>query len=123
MAKKSSVGVPGKVLHSQAREIVANVLLFMQEEAKDGIKIPLANYKERLLAATKIGEFSYKKVKKEAKEISLGIKSKFSSPKKNPNRPAPKRDLREGELESIRSIIYDFYIIEKRQPALQSNKD
>lgn len=59
---KSTEGVRGKVLHSQTREVISNVLDFMKEESKNGIKIPLSNFKERLLAATKIGEFSYKKL-------------------------------------------------------------
>lgn len=59
---EKKVGVCGKVLHSQAREIVANVINFMKQEATNGNPvIPLENFKKRVLAATGIGEFSLPK--------------------------------------------------------------
>ncbi|KAF5282670.1 hypothetical protein FQA39_LY17530 [Lamprigera yunnana] len=47
------IGVCGKILRSQAREIVANIIEFMTQETKEGLTIPLSNFKERILAATR----------------------------------------------------------------------
>lgn len=91
----------------------------MTKEAKEGVTIPLSNFKERILAATKIGEFTYRKVTSEMKDISQGKATKFSSPKKNTRRPNPKSNLYQGELEQIKSIIHNFYIIKKRVPTLK----
>lgn len=67
----------------------------MQEETKDSIKIPVANFKEIMLAATKIGESNYKQRKKRSQRNLFGNKNKFSSPKKkSQNRPPPKWDVR-----------------------------
>ena len=112
---EKKVGVCGKVLHSQAREIVANVINFMKQEATNGNPvIPFENFKKRVLAATGIGEFSYRKVQKESQEIAASSNSKFRSPRKNINRPKPKSNLSEGETETIRSIIHNYCILEKK---------
>ena len=70
---EKKVGVKGKVVHSQAREIIANVMKFMKREADNGSPlVPLSNFKARVLAATGIGETSYRKIQKEAQEIEEG---------------------------------------------------
>lgn len=116
---KTTFGRNGKVLHSQAREIIANVLTFMKEEAENGITIPLANFKERLLAATKIGEYSYRQICKESLLVKSGQRQTFSSPGKKRNVTSPKSELCEGQLETIRGIIHDFPVIEKKFPSLK----
>lgn len=116
---KKSVGVKGKILRSQAREIIANVLQFMREEAEHGLKIPLANFKKRLLEATKISDKCYRKIQKEAEDVQTGAAPSFSTPRKNRPRSSPKSSLSEGEMEAIRSIIHNYSIIEKRQPSLK----
>lgn len=44
MAPKK-IGVKGKPLTSQTREIIDNVSKFMENEAKGGLQIPLKNYR------------------------------------------------------------------------------
>jgi hypothetical protein len=61
-SSKKNVGIKGKVLHTQAREIIANVIKFMQEV--DGPKIPLKNVREWVLAATGISKKSYLQINK-----------------------------------------------------------
>lgn len=39
------IGIKGKIIKSQAREIINNVIKFMQQEAENGIQIPLSNYR------------------------------------------------------------------------------
>lgn len=119
MANKSFIGIKGKVLRSQARELIANVMQFMQEEAEQGLKIPLKNFKERILAATKISESSYRRIQKEAKDIESGKSLTFSSPRKKRPRSSPKKNMLEGEIETIRSIIHNYSILEKKQPTLK----
>jgi hypothetical protein len=105
---------PGKIINSQTREVIAKVMKFMKEEATNGIQIPVANFKARVLAATGIG-----RIQKEAQRVAIGEIPKFTSPKKNRKRATPKSDLQEGEIQAIRSIIHNFCITEKRQPTLR----
>lgn len=119
MSTKKSIGIKGKVIHSQAREVIASVLQFMKEEAEHGLKIPLTNFKERLIAATNISESTYRKIKTEADNILTGKTTSFTSPRKSRPRSNPKSDLNEGQIEAVRSIIHNFYIMEKRRPTLK----
>ncbi|RZC22672.1 hypothetical protein BDFB_011000, partial [Asbolus verrucosus] len=83
-----------KILHSQAREIIANVLTFMKNEAEQFTKT-IANYK-RVMAATGISEKMYKTIVKEAKDVNTGASTSFLSPRKQ--RPRKKtHELVEGE--------------------------
>jgi hypothetical protein len=86
----------------------------MKQEAANGTAIiPLANFKARLIAATKISESSYRRIAKEASDVASGAVPCFSTPGKNRKRDCPKSKLCDGEIETIRSIIHNFYIIEK----------
>ncbi|KAK9737059.1 hypothetical protein QE152_g11004 [Popillia japonica] len=77
----------GRILHSQAREIIANVLQFMKDEAANKCcTIPITNFKERLIAATKIAERTSRDIVKEADDVRLGAASGFSSPSKKRKR-------------------------------------
>jgi hypothetical protein len=69
MATPKKVGVPGKGIHSQTKEVIANVLKFMREEAEKGITIPLANFKQRLITATGISDKLYRKVVQEKRHV------------------------------------------------------
>jgi hypothetical protein len=84
---------PGKIINSQTREVIAKVMKFMKEEATNGIQIPVANFKARVLAATGIGENTYRRIQKEAQRVATGEIPKFTSPKKNRKRATPKSDL------------------------------
>jgi hypothetical protein len=84
---------PGKIINSQTREVIAKVMKFMKEEATNGIQIPVANFKARVLAATGIGENTYRRIQKEAQRVAIGEIPKFTSPKKNRKQATPKSDL------------------------------
>lgn len=45
IAMAATIGVKGKVLHSQAREIVDRIAKFMKTEAEAGVRIPLKHYR------------------------------------------------------------------------------
>jgi hypothetical protein len=104
MASKKGVGISGKIIHSQVIEVIANVLTFMKEEAANGPipRIPLANFKQRLIAATGISEKMYRKISKG--ELSAG--SSFSSPPKRKSLKSSPNVFCAGELSCIRDIIY-----------------
>lgn len=120
---KTIIGVRGKLLGSQAREIIANIIHFMKAEAENGALIPLTNFRERVLAATKVSESSYKRILKESNTIHSGASTSFSSPRKQRSRRSTKSTLPVGEIETIRSIIHNYHIIEKRRPTLKGIYD
>jgi hypothetical protein len=72
MASHQTFGQRGKILHSQAREIIANVIAFMKHESEcvrnnRELTIPIINYKQRVMASTGISEKMYKTITKEHK--------------------------------------------------------
>ncbi|RZB38860.1 hypothetical protein BDFB_012430 [Asbolus verrucosus] len=101
------VGVKGKTYGSQARAIIANVLEFMKEEAKEG---------SFLLAKMYTDEFE-----KEAEDVASDVIPGFSTPGKSRKRKCPKRTLCESEMESIPAVIHNYYIIERKQPTLKGS--
>lgn len=110
----------GHIIHSQAREILANVMQFMKEEARNNAcGIPLANFKERFLSATKVSEKTYRSVAKEIKDISIGASTVFSSPSRRRKRPSPKSTLMEWQTQTIRTFVHNFYLTERRRPTLK----
>ncbi|XP_056639494.1 DNA-directed RNA polymerase I subunit RPA49-like isoform X1 [Diorhabda carinulata] len=59
---KKTLGTRGRIIESQAREVIHNVFKFMRDEAQNGIKIPISNYRERVLRATGISKCTYYKI-------------------------------------------------------------
>lgn len=113
------VGVKGMVIHSQGREIIAN---FIKREAGNNESgIPLANFKARVLAATGVSKNTYASICKETENIHAGIGISFSTPHKKRPRKSPKSTLRDADISTIRSIVHNFYIHEKRRPTLNAN--
>ncbi|KAK4886753.1 hypothetical protein RN001_003024 [Aquatica leii] len=121
-SSSKKVGVRGKIIHSQGREIIANVLKFFKQEAENGVTIPLTNFKQRLLAATKISEISYRRISKESDSIERGETSSFSSPRKERPKRCTKKDVLPAEKQIIRNIIHNFYLTERRRPTLRGTK-
>ncbi|KAJ3645867.1 hypothetical protein Zmor_023490 [Zophobas morio] len=105
MPSNKKIVVKGKVIHSQAREIIANVLRFMKDEAENGEKIPLKNFRARILAGTKIGRSTYNRIQKEAHDVEV-------VPKNVENVAVQRVIIHEGEIEAIRTIIH-YAILEK----------
>lgn len=116
-AKK--IGISGKIIHSQAREVIANVLEFMKKEASGEIAIPVANFKQRLIMATGISEKTYRNICKESIKVQTQPSGFFPSPIKTKEKKSFPDSYREGQLASIRDVIYNYYIIEKRRPSLK----
>ncbi|RZB39639.1 hypothetical protein BDFB_010280, partial [Asbolus verrucosus] len=75
-----------------------------------------------LLGAAQIGENVYRRICKEAEDVASGVIPGFSTPGKSRKRKCPKRTLCEGEMDSICAVIYNYYIIEKRQRTLKGVK-
>jgi hypothetical protein len=102
-----TVGIKGKIIRSQAREIIASVLELLKKKQHMAVS---QFRKKRLLAATKISDKTYRQVTKEIAEIEYGEKFAFSSPPKKRTCFKPKSGLVQGEIETIRSIIHDFFL-------------
>lgn len=121
MASSSSTKIgKGHIIHSQAREILANVMQFMKEEAtNNSCGIPLTNFKERFLAATKVSEKTYRSVAKEMQDVSTGASISFSSPSKKRSKSSPKSTLMEWQTQIIRTFVHNFYLTEQRRPTLK----
>lgn len=105
----------GKVIHSQGREIIANVYNFMKEEAENKqVTIPLAKARQRTAAAVGVSERLVTKINgdlKKLKEDEDCETRQFSTPgKKRPNFPKRITGLDDFDKCAVRRIIYDFHI-------------
>lgn len=121
MDREKLVGVKGKPIEGQAREIINNVLIFMKKEAEGGLQIPIRNYRQRVISATGISKNTLHKIMQEAKSIQEGVSSSFSTP--YTSRPRKKRKIDAvslEDLEAIREIINNFYVVKKKRPSLKS---
>lgn len=117
-SKMSKIG-GSKVLHSQSREIVANVVKFMTDEAEKGVFIiDPKKIIERVSAATGVSKRSITRIKKEAIVVSEGSSSYFSTPKKHPVRPKPVSGIDDFDVCVIRRIVNNFYVQEKCLPTV-----
>lgn len=116
---KSKVGIGGKVLNSQSREIVSNVYKFMKEESVSGTpNIPLKKARDRTAAATGVSIRSVSRINRELTSLKVSedeVKS-FLTPNKNRKRQNPVTDLDQFDECVVRRLVYDFYITEKRLP-------
>lgn len=116
---KSKVGIGGKVLNSQSREIVSNVFKFMKEECKSGVLIPMQKARERTAAATGVSLRTVSRINREldAIKVSEGNDNKsFITPQKNRKKYKPITDLDHFDECVVRRAVYEFYISEKRLP-------
>ncbi|KAJ3664258.1 hypothetical protein Zmor_008441 [Zophobas morio] len=85
MPHDKQVGVRGRIVNSQSREVIANVLRFMKKEATKGAPvIPISNYKQRLIEATGISDRVYRQVVKDMELIEAGKLSTFTAPIRAP---------------------------------------
>lgn len=108
----------GKVLHSQSREIINNVLRFMEEEAQQGsCIIPVGKAQERTAKAVGVAERTVRRIKYQAKSVEAASIS-FSTPNNVHNKKSSVKELDDFDLCVVRRTVYDFYKIEKRVPTV-----
>lgn len=121
MSSNKTIGVSGKIIDSQARELISNVLDFMKKEATEGLTIPLTNFKQRLLLATKISDKTYRSICKEKNMLDVGAKCSFSSPKRTRRKKNSPKLFNDEQIRILKNAIYNFYVTEKKSPSLKSN--
>lgn len=116
---RSKVGIGGKVLNSQSREIVSNVYKFMKEESISGTpNIPVKKARERTAAATGVSIRSISRINKELDylRVSEDEPKAFLTPNKSRKRQKPVTDLDQFDECVVRKLVYEFYLTEKRLP-------
>lgn len=109
----------GKVVHSQSREIVANIYKFMLREARTGAPIKLKSVQERVVEATGLSLSSVRRIKNELEDIESGNSVSFSTPHKDRPRKSRKAALDRFNEEVVRRTVNDFYLVEKERPTLK----
>lgn len=114
----------GKVIHSQGREIIANVYNFMKQEAQNKeVTIPLAKARERTAAAVGVSERLVTKINsdfKKLKEDEDCETRQFSTPgKKRNNYPRRITGLDDFDKCAVRRIIYNFHLQKKCFPTVK----
>lgn len=107
-----------KVIHSQAREIISNVYLFMKREAEAGSAINLKKIGERVAEATGVSESSVRRIIRETKKIDSGASTSFSTPGKQRTKPCTKSGLDGFNEEVVRRTVHNFYITNKERPTV-----
>lgn len=116
----------GKVVHSQTREVVYNVLNFMDSEAKNGeVLIPLRKVQERTASATGVGLRTIRKIKNEGEKLTSAATSPstFSTPNKKRNCKKPVTGLDNFDECAVRRIVHNFYKTEKCVPTVETLRE
>lgn len=114
------------VLQRQSRELIYKLVKFMEDEASNGIRIPLMRVVERVCKALDISKNTVTKIKKEGVEAENGGKQ-FSTPNKKRKRKSPVSSLEAHTEDFFRRHIYNYYRRFQSLPTLkkllQSMKD
>lgn len=117
--------MPGKKLHSQAREIIWRVSEFMRHEVKQpNNALPVNKCLERAAAACGVSIGAVKKIRKEKKDINISPEAgcSFSTPKKKKRFKAV-TDIDDFDKCVIRRTVNNFYKTEKSLPTLNLLKN
>lgn len=117
---KFQSSLKGKILNSQTREVIANVIHFMRKEAVTNQ--PLKDFKkvqERVVLATGVSLSSVQKIAREMKLIEDGECASFVTPNKKIKISAAKTNLDDFDIGRLRRYIKIFYITEKQVPTLR----
>ncbi|KAG5880910.1 hypothetical protein JTB14_010718 [Gonioctena quinquepunctata] len=112
--------VKNKVLSGQNRELVANLIKFMREEAtRKYFIIPVSKVTERVVAALGVSKRSVERISKEMKMVQeVQMYSFATSQEKRPNRHTKVR-LDGFEKSQLRNLIINFHVTEKCVPTLK----
>lgn len=108
----------GKVLHSQAREVIYNVYKFMKNESICGVIDNLKKVQQRVCNATGISERSLRKILHKAKDVELGTTSFTTPGKKRPN-SSKKFDLDDFDKSVVRRTIHNFHKTNNENPTIK----
>lgn len=108
-----------KVLSSQSRELVANVLKFMTEESEE-LVIPLNKVQERVAAAAGLSLRTIQRIRSEMKLIELGECSSYCTPNKKRVKSAPKSKLEDFDKSVLRRTVINYFVTEKKVPTLRN---
>lgn len=113
--------IRGKTLHSQTREVIANVYNVCDEESiNNNFKLPLKRKLERVAMYTGVSVTVVKKIHKEDVERKENIPEKLlSSPGKKRSRPSAVQNIDDFDFSIIRRIIEKFYLELKVVPSLK----
>ncbi|KAL1509522.1 hypothetical protein ABEB36_004238 [Hypothenemus hampei] len=115
---KSKLG--GRVLTEQAREVIANVIFFMQKEAAQNS--PFKDFKkvqERASLATGVSLKTIQRISKEMRNIEEGASTSLNTPNVKRTKTASKSNLDDGDEAVLRRHIINFSVTEKRVPTLR----
>lgn len=109
----------GKVLKSQTREVIYNVMEFMKKEADHGgFLIDCKKVRERVSAAVGVSRMTLARINQEAKRQRSEGQPLFETPNKKRKRKKPVTDLDDFDKSVIRRMINGFYLVEKCLPTL-----
>lgn len=108
----------GKTIHSQSREIIANVYRVCDEEARNNaFKLPLKRKIDRVSLYTGVSQDSVRKIHREDEERRKEHPDQMlSSPGKNRPRPSIKDKFDDADFGIIRRTIQNFYLEQKIVP-------
>jgi hypothetical protein len=95
----------------QTREVVANVLPFMQKEAdQHKFVIPVTKFHGRVASATRVSKSAGTSIKKEMLNLQGGAATSYSTPKRNRNGPRRCTKIYDFDMCLVRRTIHEFYL-------------
>lgn len=119
MENPSTSRPKGKILHSKEREIIKQVIMCVDQEAKDKeLLVPLSKATER---ACKYANVSKKVIVNIRKKIRNQSASPLTTPRKSAKKPCPARKatIDDFDRDVIRRCIEDFYVNQKIVPSIK----
>ncbi|KAG8294839.1 hypothetical protein J6590_093811 [Homalodisca vitripennis] len=109
----------GKVLKSQTREVISNVMDFMSREGKEGtFVIDPKKVRERVATAVGVSRRTLTRISAEKRKLAETTTS-FETPNKVRKVPKKLTGLDDFDLGVIRRTINNFYLTEKCLPTLK----
>ena len=111
----------GKILHSQTREVIANVYRVCEEESQNNaLKFPLKRKLERVASYTGVSKSSVKRIRIEDVERTENNPNELlSSPSKKKPRCSAVENIENFEFGIVRRMIEMFYLELKVVPTLK----
>lgn len=111
-------GNKGSIIRSKGRQIIYNVISFMEKEAESGLGIPLDKPIDRAIAAIQTSRSTVYRIKNEGKCIDDGLSTSFNTPKKG-KRKRIKTIVDEFDQAVIRRTIHNFHFTDNQRPTVK----